>query len=69
MQSYSSRWDLSTIPDAELASEWGRRRSAKRTEPPTPKLLRACPHCGKPFGARDMRVHIPRCHKNKRRRG
>lgn len=27
-----------------------------------PKVLRPCPKgCGKEFGARDLRVHIPKC--------
>jgi hypothetical protein len=58
---YRDSWDLSTIPDELLTAERNRRVSAQRKEPPTPKILRPCPKCGKPFGARELRIHKPRC--------
>lgn len=42
-------------------SKWGREARAMQTEPPRPKVLRPCPKCGKEFGARELRKHIPRC--------
>jgi ssDNA-binding Zn-finger/Zn-ribbon topoisomerase 1 len=54
-------WDLSSIPDDLLTKERNRRVSAQRTEPTREKVLRPCPKCGKPFGARELRIHKPRC--------
>lgn len=48
--------------DAELepyAREWMRRIRAGKS--PRPKVLRACPKCRLPFGARELRQHIPLC--------
>ena len=61
---YRPTWDMTTIPDAELASEWSRRRSAKRGDKVggRPAVLRPCPKCGQEFGARELREHIPKCH-------
>jgi hypothetical protein len=39
---------------------------ARATQPPTPKVLSPCPHCGQPFGARELREHKPRCFRNPR---
>ncbi|GGA79577.1 hypothetical protein GCM10011507_33520 [Edaphobacter acidisoli] len=51
---------LSDYPEDEIVAEAfrilrERRRSAK------PKNLKPCPKCGKLFGVREMRIHIPRC--------
>jgi len=55
--------DMAEIPDAALASEWGRRRSAKRATRAggrnggrKPKLS-PCPKCGLPLGVVAMRSH------------
>ena len=32
------------------------------------RVLSACRYCGEPFGAREMRLHIPKCAKNPNRR-
>lgn len=58
-------WDLTTIPDKEFNSERGRRLAEKRPAPAVPKKLRPCPLCAKPFGARELREHKPRCPKRK----
>lgn len=60
---YRATWDLSTIPDSALKSEWARRSVAKRTTHAggKPKVMRPCPKCGKPFGAREMVAHKPHC--------
>lgn len=56
---YTPAWDLTTIPDAPLYSELGRRRAiaggGRR------KTLRPCPDCGAMLGAREMRRHPPKC--------
>ena len=63
MTSYTPTLDMSTIPDEVLYAEVGRRRVAKRPEGVggRPKVLKECPHCGKDFGARDLRKHVARC--------
>lgn len=64
--SYTPKLDMSTIPDEVLYAEVGRRRVAKRTEDSGhghPKVMRPCPHCGKEFGARELRTHRPHCSK------
>jgi hypothetical protein len=58
MTRYRSTWDLSTIPDAALNAEFGRRIPAP---PPRAKVLRPCKFCGRKYGARDLRAHLPRC--------
>ena len=59
---YTSKLDMTTIPDEVLWAEIGRRRVAKRPEAHgKPKVMRPCPHCGIEFGAREIRVHLPRC--------
>ncbi len=56
---WKPNWDLSTIPDADLYAELGRRRAALRKEHGggRPKTLRRCAKCGVRAGAREMRVH------------
>ena len=58
---YRPTWDLTSIPDKELVSEHNRRIAVKRASPPRAKVLRPCPKCGRPFGARDLRKHVPTC--------
>lgn len=60
--------NLSGIPTPALAvelisrpdgpSEYGKLLIAGRVYA---KALRPCPHCAKPFGARDLRKHLPLC--------
>ncbi|HKD62356.1 MAG TPA: hypothetical protein VKB47_17970 [Terracidiphilus sp.] len=57
--------DLSKISDADLAREWTRRLNLKR-DPKNAgrkKTIKPCPYCGEPFGARDLRLHVPHCPK------
>jgi hypothetical protein len=67
MTSYTSKLDMSTVPDDVLYAEVGRRRVAKRPEGVggRPAVLRPCPHCGHEFGARDLRAHLPHCSKRR----
>lgn len=39
--------------------------SGKRRGGPE-KVMRPCPHCARPFSARALRRHMPRCPKNPR---
>lgn len=60
MARYSPGWDLSTIPDEKLKSEWGRRTAAQRKtrKGGRPPVLTACPRgCGATGSAREMRAH------------
>lgn len=59
-------WNLRSIPDDKFNSERGRRLAEKRATPAVPKKLRPCPYCSKEFGAREMRIHVPRCPKRRR---
>jgi hypothetical protein len=52
---------LNIYSDEEIFSEAGRRRRALAPQAPNPKVLRPCPKCGKPFGARELRIHKPKC--------
>jgi hypothetical protein len=62
---WTSKLDMSTIPDEVLFAEFGRRRVSKRAEGVggRPKTLHRCPHCKGEFGARELRAHKPRCPK------
>jgi hypothetical protein len=55
------RSPLSQYTDAEIQREAARRRRAAQAEPPRAKVLRPCPKCEKPFGARELRTHKPAC--------
>ena len=59
---WSAGFDLSTIPDDVLASEWARRRGAKRRTfgagTGRPKILRTCDNCGMEAGTAEMRRHV-----------
>jgi len=52
---------LSKFTDEEIFAEAGRRRRALAPKVTNPKVLRPCPKCGKPFGARELRLHKPKC--------
>ncbi len=56
------QWRAWVMPDPRKPSDFGRALQAlrKRHAGP-PKRLRACPHCGKRCGAREMRKHLPIC--------
>ena len=55
---YSPAWDLSTIPDAALHSEFGR-----RIKPPAPRarVELPCIQCARPLSARERRKPCPKC--------
>jgi len=55
------RFDLSAVPDDVLFAESARRMRARQKTPPRAEVLRPCPKCGAPFGARKLRAHIPTC--------
>ena len=63
---YRKSWNLRSIPDFLLSSEWCRRANAKRAEPARKKVMRPCKHCGWLYGYRDLRAHLPVCEKNPR---
>ena len=53
-------WDFSEVPDAAIIAEAGRRRQKMGHRPKVPT---ACKHCGKIFGAAEVRRHWPVCPK------
>ena len=55
-----SKWDLTSVPDAVIIAEAGRRRQKLGHKPKTPT---PCKHCGKIFGAAEVRKHWPVCPK------
>lgn len=59
------QWDLSEIPDKVIIAEAGRRR--QKLARPKPKVMHDCKYCGKPFGAKEVRQHWPKCPKNPKR--
>ena len=64
---YHPAWNLSTIPDNVLMSEYKRRASLRREvfAGGRPVVLRPCPFCRKEFGAAELRKHKPECPKKK----
>ena len=62
---YSPAWDMATIPDEVLQSEYSRRASLRREvfAGGRPVVLRPCPHCKGKFGAAELRRHRPVCPK------
>jgi len=54
-------FDITTIPDYVLLRESARRLRARQVRAPRAKVLRQCPKCGEPFGARELRKHLPQC--------
>jgi hypothetical protein len=61
MSNWNSKFDITTIPDDVLLPESARRLRARQLCSPRAKVLRQCPKCGEPFGARELRRHLPRC--------
>jgi hypothetical protein len=59
-----SKWDLSAVPDEVIIAEAGRRRRAMAAN--RPKVMHPCKHCGKLFGAAEVRKHWPVCPKNRK---
>lgn len=55
--------DLSTVPLSELRAEINRRvaREFGAKSGASRRKLRPCPKCGMEFGAKDLRLHLPRC--------
>jgi hypothetical protein len=68
---WTPRFDISTVPDDVLMSEFQRRRSSKRETygagTGRPKIMRPCPKCGVEFSATDMRPHVRTCTGKRRR--
>ena len=58
---WTPRFDMRTVPDEVLFAESARRMRARQKTPPRAEVLRPCPKCGKPYGARKLRAHIPSC--------
>jgi hypothetical protein len=63
MSDWTPHFDITTIPDDVLLRESARRLRARQLRAPRAKVLRQCPKCGEPFGARELREHLPRCAK------
>ena len=61
MSGWTPHFDITTIPDEVLLRESARRLRARQLRSPRAKVLRQCPKCGEPFGARELRKHLPRC--------
>jgi hypothetical protein len=61
MSAWTPDFDITTIPDDVLLRESARRLRARQLCSPRAKVLRQCPKCGEPFGARELRKHLPRC--------
>jgi hypothetical protein len=58
---WTPRFDMRTVPDGVLFAESARRMRARQKTPPRTEVLRPCPKCGAPYGARKLRAHIPSC--------
>ncbi len=60
MKHWTRDFDLASIPDDVLQSEYARRQSLKRQTfaGGRPKVLRPCPHCRKLFGSAELRRHV-----------
>ena len=58
---WTPHFDITTIPDDVLLRESARRLRARQVRSPRAKVLRQCPKCGEPFGARELRKHLPQC--------
>jgi hypothetical protein len=74
MTRWVPQFDITTVPDEVLLKESARRLRARQVVAPRAKVLRQCPHCLQPFGAREIRKHTPVCPKrdtppNSRRAG
>jgi hypothetical protein len=60
--------EMTTQELKPFVSEWFRRDLAARKRRPRAKIKRPCPHCNRPFGARDLKAHKPRCPKREQRK-
>ncbi len=60
-ESYEPEWDLTTIPHKPFFSESQRRKRALQVNPPRPKVLSPCQHCGTQLGARERRAACVVC--------
>ena len=58
---WTPHFDITTVPDDVLLRESARRLRARQLRSPRAKVLRQCPKCGEPFGARELRKHLPQC--------
>lgn len=54
-------FDIRSVPDDVLFAESARRMRARQKTPPRAEVLRPCPKCGHPYGARKLRAHLPGC--------
>ena len=61
LSGWTPHFDITTIPDDLLLRESARRLRARQLHSPRAKVLRQCPKCGEPFGARELRKHLPQC--------
>jgi len=61
MAHWTNGFDMGSIPDEVLFAESARRMRARQKKPPRAEVLRPCPKCGAPYGARKLRTHIPGC--------
>lgn len=52
---------MRTVPDEVLFAESARRMRERQKSPPRAEVLRPCPKCGEPYGARKLRAHMPAC--------
>ena len=59
MTEYDPSWELESVPDKELWSEVGRRRSAQST--PKPKKTEPCVGCGLMLGVVERRGKCYSC--------
>ena len=53
----------------KLSEKWIKQQYKRFLGQGRPKTLRPCGFCGRIFGYREMRTHVPQCRKNPRRRG
>lgn len=60
MSNYQDHWDLSTIPDAKLNSEVGRRRRSKAPAA-TYSVIKPCDKCGVSLNTTERRKPCPNC--------
>lgn len=61
MNHWTPKFDITSVPDDILLPESSRRLRARQVAAPRAKVLRQCPHCLQPFGARELRRHVPAC--------
>jgi hypothetical protein len=61
MTNWTPTFDIKTVPDDVLLPESAIRLRARQVLAPRPKVIRQCPHCLQPFGARELRKHRTAC--------